>query len=147
MQLNDLLHFTFGSICSSYGLVQDILQIPHWEIFINLFFFKEVHVPTDIYLFFRQYEQYDRYKYSFIIALQLHIPYESPILHTSQNLFYKWIKISSLEINIFEINHISLICLQFFILKFTEPLQSYCCPVQKNLPRKAELARQVSRYL
>ena len=53
----------------------------------------------------------------------------------------------SLEINIFEINHISLICLEFFILKFTEPLQSYCCPVQKNLPRKAELARQVSRYL
>ena len=37
-------------------------------------------------------------------------------------------------------------CLEFFILKFTKPLQSYCCPVQKNPPRKAELARQVSRY-
>ena len=37
--------------------------------------------------------------------------------------------------------------LQFTILKFTEPLQSYYCPVQKNLPRKAELAGQVSRYL
>jgi hypothetical protein len=35
--------------------------------------------------------------------------------------------------------------LDFFILKFTKPLQSYCCPVQKNLPRKAELAWQVSR--
>ena len=38
-------------------------------------------------------------------------------------------------------------CLEFFILKFTEPLQSCCCPVQKNLPRWAELAWQVSRYL
>ena len=37
--------------------------------------------------------------------------------------------------------------LEFFILKFTEPLQSCCCPVQKDLPRRAELAWQVSRYL
>ena len=37
--------------------------------------------------------------------------------------------------------------LEFFILKFTEPLQSCCCPVQKNLPRKAALAWQVNRYL
>ena len=37
--------------------------------------------------------------------------------------------------------------LELFILKFTKPLQSCCCPVQKNLPRKAELAWQVSRYL
>ena len=65
----------------------------------------------------------------------------------AKNLFYKWTKISSLKINIFDINHISLICLEIFILRFTEPLQSYCCPVQKNLPRRAELARQVSRYL
>ena len=48
----------------------------------------------------------------------------------------------SLEIKIFEIS-----LSQIFILKFTEPLQSYCCSVHKNLPRKAELARQVSRYL
>ena len=34
-----------------------------------------------------------------------------------------------------------------FILKLTEPLQSCCCPVQKNLPGRAELAWQVSRYL
>ena len=37
--------------------------------------------------------------------------------------------------------------LEFFILKFTEPLQSCCCPVQKYLPGMAELARQLSRYL
>ena len=34
-----------------------------------------------------------------------------------------------------------------FILKLTEPLQSCCCPVQKNLPSRAELAWQLSRYL
>ena len=34
-----------------------------------------------------------------------------------------------------------------FILKLTEPLQSCCSPVQKNLPSRAELAWQVSRYL
>ena len=33
------------------------------------------------------------------------------------------------------------------ILKFHVPLQSCCCPVQKNLPRRAELAWLVSRYL
>ena len=37
--------------------------------------------------------------------------------------------------------------LEFFILKFTEPLQSCCCPVPKNLPSRAELAWQASRYL
>ena len=37
--------------------------------------------------------------------------------------------------------------LTFFILKFTEPLQSCCCPEQKYLPRMAELAWQLSRYL
>ena len=34
-----------------------------------------------------------------------------------------------------------------FILKLTEPLQNCCCPVQKYLPRMAELAWQLSRYL
>ena len=34
-----------------------------------------------------------------------------------------------------------------FILKLTEPLQICCCPVQKYLPRMAELAWQLSRYL
>ena len=37
--------------------------------------------------------------------------------------------------------------LEFFILKFTEPFQSCWCPVRKKLPRKAELAWKVSRYL
>ena len=37
--------------------------------------------------------------------------------------------------------------LEKIILKFHDGLQSCCCPVQKNLPRKAELAWQVSRYL
>ena len=36
---------------------------------------------------------------------------------------------------------------RLFILKFTEPLQSCCFPVQKYLPRMAELAWQLSRYL
>ena len=33
--------------------------------------------------------------------------------------------------------------LEFVILKFIKPLQSCCCPVQKSLPRKADLAWQV----
>ena len=33
------------------------------------------------------------------------------------------------------------------VLKFHEPLQSWCFPVQKNLPRNAELTWLVSRYL
>jgi hypothetical protein len=37
--------------------------------------------------------------------------------------------------------------LKYFISKLTEPLQSYCCPVQKDLPREAEFAWHVSRYL
>ena len=37
--------------------------------------------------------------------------------------------------------------LEKIILKFHDGLQSCCCPVQKNLPRKAELVWQVSRYL
>jgi hypothetical protein len=37
--------------------------------------------------------------------------------------------------------------LEKIILKFNDGLQSCCCPVQNNLPRKAELAWQVSRYL
>ena len=36
---------------------------------------------------------------------------------------------------------------RLFILKFTEPLQSCRCPVQKYLPTMAELAWQLSRYL
>ena len=45
--------------------------------------------------------------------------------HTSQDLFYKWTKISSLEIDIFG--------LEFLILKSSEPLQSCCCLSLKGL--------------
>jgi hypothetical protein len=58
--------------------------------------------------------------------------------HTSWNSFNKWTKISSLEIDIFDLKMMMKSGLEFFILKFTEPLQSCCCPVQTNLPRKAE---------
>ena len=34
--------------------------------------------------------------------------------------------------------------LEKIILRFHDGLQSCCCPVQKNLPRKAELARQIT---
>ena len=68
-------------------------------------------------------------------------------LHTSQESLYKWTKILSLEIDIFGLKMMMKSGLEFFILKFTEPLQSCCCPVQKNLSRKAELAYQVNRYL
>ena len=54
---------------------------------------------------------------------------------------------SSLEIEIFDLKMMVKSGLEFFILKFTETLQSCCCPVQKHLPREAELAWQVSRYL
>jgi hypothetical protein len=36
--------------------------------------------------------------------------------------------------------------LEKIILKIDVPLQNRCCPVQKNLPRRAELAWLVSRY-
>ena len=67
--------------------------------------------------------------------------------HTIQNSQNKQIKISDLETNIFELKMMMKSGLEFFILKSYQPLQSCCCPVQKNLPRKAELAWQVSRYL
>ena len=66
-------------------------------------------------------------------------------IHTSYNSFYKGTKISSLEIISFELKNDEK-GLEF-ILKLTEPLQSCCCPVQKYLPRLAELAWQLSRYL
>ena len=50
----------------------------------------------------------------------------------------------SLEITIF---YLKMMLSRLFILKFTEPLQSCCCPVQKYLPRIAKLALHLSRYL
>jgi hypothetical protein len=59
----------------------------------------------------------------------------------------KWTKILTLEITIFGFKMMVKSGLDFLILKLIEPLQSYCCPVQNNLPRMAKLALQVSRYL
>ena len=66
-------------------------------------------------------------------------------IHTTQNSQNKWTKISGLKTNIFELKMMVKSGLEFFILKFYQPLQSCCCPVQKKLPGKAELAWQVSR--
>ena len=71
---------------------------------------------------------------------------EVQIVHTSQDSFYKWTKIQSHEIDIFGLKVILKSGLGQFTLNFTKPLQSCCCPVQKNLSRKAELAWQ-SKYL
>ena len=59
----------------------------------------------------------------------------------------KWTKILSLEMTIFGLKMMVKSGLEKIILKFHVPLQSCCCPVQKNLPRMAELAWLVSRYL
>ena len=56
-------------------------------------------------------------------------------------------KILSHETTIFGLKMMVKSGLDFFILKSYVPLQSCCCPVQKNLPIMAELAWQVSRYL
>ena len=67
-------------------------------------------------------------------------------IHTTQNSQNKQTKISDHETNIFELKVGVKSGLDFFILKSYQPLQSCCCPVQKVLPRRAELAWQVSRY-
>ena len=56
--------------------------------------------------------------------------------HTSQISFNKCTKISMVKSG-----------REFFILKFTESLQSCSCLVQTKSARKAELTWQVSRYL
>ena len=52
--------------------------------------------------------------------------------HTSQNSFYKWTKISSLRINIFDLKMMVKSGLEFFVLKFTEPLQRQLLSRQAN---------------
>ena len=52
--------------------------------------------------------------------------------HSSQNSLNKWLKISSLEITIFDLNMMVESGLYFFILKFTEPLQRYLLTCQAN---------------
>ena len=44
------------------------------------------------------------------------------------------------KINIFGLKLMVKSGLEFFILKSYVPLQSCCCPVQKDLPKKAKLA-------
>jgi hypothetical protein len=64
--------------------------------------------------------------------------------HTTYNSQNKWTKILSLEMTIFVLK---VMVKSGLILKFHVPLQSCFCAVQKNLPRRAELACLVSRYL
>ena len=54
------------------------------------------------------------------------------ICHTSWNSFNKWTEISSLEITIFDLKMMVESDLEFFILKFTEPLQRYLLTCQAN---------------
>ena len=84
------------------------------------------------------------HQYSWSSALVLYS--SKDYVHTSYDSFYKWTKILSLEIIILSLKMMVKSGLES-ILKLTEPLQSCCCPVQKYLPRMAELARQLSRYL
>ena len=66
-------------------------------------------------------------------TFQLGVPiYNSFIHHTSQNSFNKWTKISSLEINIFDLKMMVKSGLEFFILKFYQPLQRYLLTCQAN---------------
>ena len=69
------------------------------------------------------------------------------LAHTIQDSFYKWTKISSHEIDIFGLKVVVKSGLGKIILNFTEPLQSAAAQCKKNLPGKAELAWQVTRYL
>ena len=82
--------------------------------------FKKATVlhPQQVFITFLQEEPTLKPPSLNLASTPLHIIIlHSLIYHTSQNSIYKWTKISSLDINIFEINHISLICLEFFILK------------------------------
>jgi hypothetical protein len=68
------------------------------------------------------------------------------ILSNFCDLFFTT-KIVTLEIAIFGLKMIVKSGLEFFILKFNEPLQGCCRSGQKNLLRRAELAWLVSRYI
>ena len=78
-------------------------------------------------------------KHSFTINL-VSIPMHPVIPHTTQNGQTKQSKMLTLETTIFGLKMLVKSGLEKIILKFHEPLQSRCCPVQKNLLRKAELA-------
>ena len=64
----------------------------------------------------------------------------SSLVDITPTFLYKWTKIWSLEIHIFDIKML-VNGLEFFILKFSEPIQRRVASAQyKNLPREAELA-------
>ena len=53
-------------------------------------------------------------------------------MHTNLNSLYNWTKISSLEIDIFDLKMMVKSGLEFFILKLNEPLQRYLLTCQAN---------------
>ena len=69
------------------------------------------------------------------------------IIHTSLDSFYKWTKISSLEINIFGFKNDGEKWARFFHFGILLVPSELLLPSAKNLSRKAELALQISRYL
>jgi hypothetical protein len=69
---------------------------------------------------------------------KVHIFWEAKYPHTS----WRYI-----EITIFGLKMMLKSGLEKIILKFHKLLQSCCCPMQKCLPKKAELAWLVCRYL
>ena len=66
-------------------------------------------------------------------------------LHTSQDLFYKWTKILRLKMDIFGLKMMVKSGLDFFYFEIHQAPSELLLPSAKNLPRKAELAWQVSR--
>ena len=105
-------------------------------------------------------------KYVYLNLLRIKIPYEFVRTHSKlfdRNLrfardprnssvtpasFYKLTKFSSLKITIFDLKMMvkSGLCRIFYFEIHRAPSE-LLLPSAKNLPRKAELARQVSRYL
>ena len=70
--------------------------------------------------------------------------------HTNQNTFYKWIKISNLEIDIFDLKNDDVKWSRIFYFEIQHApseLLLLLPSAKKNLPRQAELAQEVSRYL
>ena len=69
------------------------------------------------------------------------------VLHTSQNSFYKWTKISILEIDIFDLKMIVKYDLEFFTLNSVSPLRVVAAQCKNICLRRADLAWQLSIYL
>ena len=58
----------------------------------------------------------------------------------ARTLSISGLKSRVLKLPLFDLKMMVKSGLEFFVLKFTKPLQSCCCPVQKNMSKKAELA-------